>query len=490
MKETSLAGGLLDNSLGGSVALVFEEEVWSYAEVDALANRFARHFLASGLERGDRVSFFVGNDALLVGAYFGAFRAGLVANPINTRLAPPEIAYVLQHAASRYVVVGCELLPTLQNALPLLSHQPELLVLRGSGEPLLADVSYAPTDVPLDADDGALLIYTSGTTGNPKGVLLTHSNVVSATRIVQENFGITRADRTLCVMPLFHTNALMFSHLPFLASGATVILRRRFSASRFWDECLRYGCTSASVSPSILALLMEHQDKGPAMGASGLQFIMVASAPTPVALAERFEERFGRGLLLEAYGLTESTAVTTMNPLVGRRKFGSIGKVLPPQELCIIDGEIALRGPTLTRGYFRDEENTRRAFSSGWFLTGDLGSIDAEGFVTIVGRKKEMILRGGENIAPLEVEEAALRHFAVRHAAAVGLPDPIWGEVVGLSVVCDSPVSAEEIVSFLRTQLSDFKVPEHVVFVQELPRNALGKVVRLAVRDAFAIEAK
>lgn len=509
MSEPLLAGDLLDGTRGSAVAIEFEDGPWSYEALDRLANRYAHFFRRGGLVRGDRVSFLVGNEPALVAAYFGAFRAGVVANPVNTRLTPPEIAYVLNHAGSRCVLVSAELLPTLEATWPLLQRPPEVLLLGDAPVTAFAchraaELEALPDDAPQEhrpsRQDDALQIYTSGTTGHPKGVMLTHANVVAATRIVARAFEITPADRTLCVMPLFHTNALMFSHLPFLHSGATVVLRRRFSASRFWDECRRYRADSASASPTILALLLAHEAGAPPRGATGLKYIKVASAPTPVDLAERFEARFGESLLLETFGLTETTAISTMNPLHGRRKFGSIGQVLPPQELAILDdegrplpdgatGEIGLRGETVMRGYYRDEENTRKAFVNGWFRSGDMARRDEDGFVFIVGRKKEMILRGGENISPLEIEQVAGRHPAVREAAVVGLPDPVWGESVGLAVVVDAPVSTEELRDFCRAELSAFKVPEHVAFVEALPRNAMGKVLRGALRAAFAAPA-
>jgi len=506
MSEQLLAGELLDGTRGAAVAIEFEDGPWSYEALDRLANRYAHFFRRRGLVRGDRVSFLVGNEPALVAAYFGAFRAGVVANPVNTRLTPPEIAYVLNHAGSRCVLVSAELLPTLEATWPLLQRPPEVLLLGDAPASAFAchrasELDALPAEAPAQdrpsPQDDALQIYTSGTTGHPKGVMLTHANVVAATRIVARAFEITPADRTLCVMPLFHTNALMFSHLPFLCSGATVVLRRRFSASRFWEECRRYRADSASASPTILALLLAHEAGAPPRGASGLKYIKVASAPTPVDLAERFEARFGAGLLLETFGLTETTAISTMNPLHGRRKFGSIGQVLAPQELAILDdegrplpagatGEIGLRGETVMRGYFRDEDNTRKAFVDGWFRSGDMARRDEDGFVFIVGRRKEMILRGGENISPLEIEQVAGRHPAVREAAVVGLPDPVWGESVGLAVVTDAPVSAEELREFCRAELSAFKVPERVAFVEALPRNAMGKVLRGALRASFA----
>jgi acyl-CoA synthetase (AMP-forming)/AMP-acid ligase II len=479
---------------GPRIAIEAEDLDWSYEALDDLANRYAHFFAAIGMARGDRVSLLMGNEAPLVAAYFGAFRAGMVANPVNNRLTPEEIAYIVDHAGSRCVVVSEDYRDVMQRTLPLLATAPVIL---GAGdERLLAQPAAAPPGPPPTLQDGALLIYTSGTTGKPKGVLLTQGNVMAGVEIVSRAFEMKPEHRTLCVMPLFHTNGLMFSTLPHLLAGATVVLRKRFSATRFWTQCREHRCNTSSVSPTILAMLLEHEAQAPPAGEIRLDYIKVASAPTPVELAQRFEARFGRGLLLETYGLTETTAINVWNPLHGPRKHGSIGKPLAPQEARVVDdegvpvavgqpGEIEVRGPTLMKEYFRDPDNTAKAMRRGWLRTGDVARMDEDGFIFIVGRSKEMILRGGENISPLEVEEVAVKHPAVREAAAVGVPDRIWGETVGLCVVAREPVTEQEVVEFCRAHLSPFKVPQRVVFVEELPRNAVGKVTRNALRGAF-----
>lgn len=479
---------------GDHIAIEAEDRACTYGEIDALANRYARRFLALGLAPGDRVSFVCANDARLVAGYLACFRARLVANPINNRLLREEIAWIVGHAGSGCLVASEEHLEAVQQSLASLPARPPLIVLGRDdgdlppGEPLGGEV-------PRPAD-GALLIYTSGTTGKPKGVVLTQANVMAAIGYVSRAFEMRPGDRTFCVMPLFHTNGLMFSTLPFLHAGGTVVLRKRFSATQFWKQLHDARADTASVSPTILAMLLEHEAAAPPASGIELKYIKVASAPTPVELARRFEARFGQGLLLETYGLTETTAINVWNPLHGPRKHGSIGVPLAPQEARIVDddgvelprgsvGEIEIRGATLMKEYYRDPANTARAMRNGWLRTGDVARMDEDGFIFIVGRSKEMILRGGENISPLEIEEVAARHPAVREAAAVGVPDRIWGETVGLCVVARAPVSEVELVEFCKAHLSAFKVPQRVVFVEELPRNAVGKVTRNALRSTF-----
>jgi long-chain acyl-CoA synthetase len=289
----------------------------------------------------------------------------------------------------------------------------------------------------------------------------------------------------------------MFSNLPFLYKGASVVLRKRFSASNFWHECKDYSVNSSSVSPTILSLLLEHEKQAPSSSEISLKYIKVASAPTPKELAERFENRFGKNLLLETFGLTETTAINTMNPLNGKRKFGSIGQALSPQKVRIVDehnntlganevGELLIQSELIMKEYYLDPANTSATIKNGWLHSGDLATIDKEGFVFIVGRKKEMIIRGGENISPLEVEQVAAMHPDIIEAAAVGLSDPIWGECVGLVVVSSGEPNPNSIIEFCRERLSPFKVPEYIAFSDKLPRNAMGKITRNDLRAAFS----
>src|SRR5690606_27445623 len=245
-----------------------------------------------------------------------------------------------------------------------------------------------------------------------------------------------------------------FSTLSHLCAGATTVLCRRFSASQHWKLCRQYDINSFSASPTILAILLETPPCVPDEGA-GLRFVKVASAPTSIDLAQRFEARFGKGLLLESYGLTEASGIT-MNPMDGPRKHGSIGRVLPQSEVRIVSnegvevpmgevGELLIRTPTLMKGYLHDPEATAKAIENGWFHSGDLGRMDEEGFIFIVGRKKEMIIRGGENISPLEVERVIARHPAVREAAAFGIPDPLWGEIVGACITLNDGIESASV---------------------------------------------
>lgn len=482
-----------------STALLFENRTYSYGELEALSNRFAHMLLSFGLRAGESVSYLLGNDPLLVAGYIAGFKTGIVTNPLHDRLTADEIAYIVNHAGSKIVVVGEAYAATLAEALKMVSGVRVVCfgnpgALQGATIPDLASFSSAEFTPSMKPDDVALLLYTSGTTGRPKGVMLTHENVASGITAVAGGFQFKPSDRTLCIMSLSHTNALMFSTLPYLLSGASVALCKRFSASNLWALCERYEVNSFSASPTILSILLE--DETGKTGYSKLEFVKVASAPTSVDLSNRFHARFGQNLLIETYGLTETTSINVMNPLRDPRKPGSIGKPLAPSEVRIVDGEgkelppgaigeIEIRGPTVMKGYYKDPDATSATIRDGWVRSGDLAKFDDEGYIFIVGRKKETIIRGGENISPLEVEQIIARHPAVREAAAVGIADRIYGEVVAACVVKRGEVTESELIRHCGEHLASFKVPTRIAFVDELPRNPIGKFVRRALLPYF-----
>lgn len=495
-------GNILQNKVPSAPALLHENNTYSYGMLEKLANRFANLFRELGLKADDKVSLMLGNDPLTVAAYFGAFKVGVVANALHDRLLAEEIAYIVGHARSKlivtsslYVDVIADVVKQLEKPVPIFCFgEPNGLSVLPSR--LFDEQSDAvPPEINLPADTDALLLYTSGTTGRPKGVQLMHSNVLAGMKAIAEAFELQPSDRTLCVMSLSHTNALMFSTMPFLYAGASTVLCRRFSASNHWKLCKQYGVNSFSASPTILSILLE-TDPANDVPDHNLKYVKVASAPTSVDLATRFEARFGKGLLLETYGLTETTASNVWNPLHGPRHFGSIGKALPPHEIRVVDengetlplgeaGEVVVRGPTVMKGYLRNPEATAKTIRNGWVHTGDVARMDENGFVFIAGRKSETIIRGGENISPLEVEQVIARHPAVLEAAAVGVPDRIWGETVAACVVKRSEVSESELIQFCKQKLASFKVPQRIAFVDELPRNPIGKFVRRALRQHF-----
>jgi long-chain acyl-CoA synthetase len=506
-----LIGELLSQGRAAKPAIFFEGAAISYADLDDLANRFAHLFGKLRLEIGDRVSMLMGNEPLTVAAYFGVFKTGLIANPINNRLSAHEIGYILNHAGSRLLLTTPEFLPLAVESCQRLTEKPQILLLGGEAgaaplpvlsERLLYEQPAAPRRVEgITEQSAAALIYTSGTTGRPKGVLLTHKNIMTDAEMLARGFRLGADHVTLCFMPLFHCNALIVSHLSSFSVHASVVLCRKFSATQHWQLVADHKVKSFSAPPTVLAILLEREAEARALNVK-LDYVKTGSAPLTIELAERFEKRFGRDLLIEGWGLTEGTATSTLNPLFagGPRKIGSVGQAMPGQEIRVFDeegrelppgavGELVIRSETVMQGYFRDPDATAKTVKNGWLHTGDLGRLDKEGYVYLVGRKKEIIIRGGENISPLEVEEIIFRHPAVRDVAVGGLPDRIWGEVVVACVVPAYEVTSEALIEHCRKHLADFKIPVRFAFTDALPRNATGKVLRRQLSELFPAQA-
>jgi long-chain acyl-CoA synthetase len=480
------------------VYLYWRDEEVSYAAFARQVRRVARGLRALGVDRSDKVALLLGNCPEFLSVFFACAALGAVAVPINPRLKAGEVQYILQNSDSVALVIASDLLsmiaPTLDDC-PLLRH----VVIVGAIPDMPVSVPLHPfsslsasDDRPIVAsvspDDIASIIYTSGTTGRPKGVLLSHGNYLFDVWSYATACQISAADRLLCMLPLFHVNAQVASVLSALHQGGALILLEGFSPREFLPALARYRATSFSAVPTIYAILNNLPDASQ-YDLSNLRVCICGAAPMPVEVFERFEQTY-RAFILEGYGLSEGTCVSTLNPLDGRpRKIGSIGVALPGQEVRIVDehgvsapagtvGEIVIRGPNVMQGYYKNPEATAAAIRDGWLYTGDLGFCDAEGYFYIVGRKKEMIIRGGENIYPKEIEEVLYRHPAVVEAAVVGLPDPIWGEQVAAFIVPrpDKAVSTEEIADYCRANLADFKCPRVIEFIDAFPKTATGKI--------------
>jgi acyl-CoA synthetase (AMP-forming)/AMP-acid ligase II len=357
------------------------------------------------------------------------------------------------------------------------------------------------TERVLDADDApvaagadfALVIYTSGTTGRPKGVLLDHDNLAAMSASVVEHLELSEVDRSLLVLPLFHANGLIVGTLAPLRAGGSVAVAPRFSPDTFWDVVARERPTYFSAVPTIYAVLDAHTEGE--VDSSSLRFVVCGAAPMTAELITRFEKRFGV-VLVEGYGLSEGTVASTINPLAGPRKPGTVGVALPGQEVLVVSdhglplpagqrGEVVIRGANIMRGYLGKPDETAKVLREGWLHTGDVGILDEDGYLRIVDRIKDMIIRGGENIYPKEIEECLYRHPAVLEAAVVGRRDPVLGEVP-VAFVAIKPgltATADELIAHCRESLARYKVPEDVQVLAELPKNAVGKLVKGFLRE-------
>jgi len=473
------------------------DRVLTFGALRAQSLDLAAELAARGIATGEVVSYMLPNGIAAAGVLLGAMHGGYVASPVSLLAQDALIEHTLAHSRTRIVFAAPEFVARLSAIAAKIGSRaivretsPDDLAVRGAGAP-------APAQAPR-AETPALLMYTSGTTGRPKGALLSHANLVHAGRAVCAAHALTPADRVLSSLPLYHVNGQCIATISPLVAGGSVVMPHRFSASQWWDWVERYRPTWLNVVPTIIAYLLNGADPTPAQAVAcrALRFARSASAPLPPEQHRAFEARFGISVL-EAMGLTECASVAFANPLDPRaRKLGSPGRplgmearVVAPDGAVLPEGErgeIELRGPNVMLRYHDDPEATARTLrAGGWLATGDLGYRDADGFYFITGRLKELIIKGGENIAPREIDEALLQHPAVLEAAAVGIPDPEYGQEILACVVLKSGARCDEaeLRAHCLARLGRYKTPKAFRFVAELPKGPSGKVQRLRLAE-------
>ncbi|MGB7925998.1 MAG: long-chain-fatty-acid--CoA ligase [Pyrinomonadaceae bacterium] len=490
---------LLEERAGESPAKSFliseaDGRRYTYEQFDAAVNRTARMLAAeAAIVKGDVVSLLMPNSAEYIIAYFACFKLGALAGPVNSLLKPHEAAYVLANSEAKALLVHSEhkeKADAMRDELPSLRRVIEF----DDETEATRKFDRAEDDLPavaLDSDTEAVIIYTSGTSGKPKGCLLTHGNLIANARQITRWLGFTERDRLLTVMPLFHMNAVSVTTLTPLYAGASTVVSPRFSASRFWQVVSEHEVTSFGSVATMLSMLLSRYPDGVPEGVKTeqLRFAMCGSAPVPAEVLRRFEKTFNC-LVIEGYGLSESTCRSTFNPPDERRRPGSCGMAIG-NEMKVVDeegrevadgelGEIVLRGENIFKGYYKNAQANASAFRDGWFHTNDIGYKDADGFFYIVDRKSDMIIRGGENIYPREIDETLYRHEAVAEAATIGAPDALYGEEVVAFVVLKEgrEASADELIEFCRLHLADYKCPKAIRFIDELPKGPTGKVLK------------
>jgi long-chain acyl-CoA synthetase len=467
----------------------------SFAELAAGSRRIGALLRRHGLGSGDTVSLVMPNGLQTLRILLGAMANGLIVNPVNLLSQSEQMRHVLGHSDCKLVFVAPEWEAPVRGLLAGLDREVAVLVADADGLRLPGEDDAELAAAPVPSSAVALLMYTSGTTGVPKGVMLTQANLVANARAISAEHALGPSDRVLGVLPLYHINAFAVTMLAPLAHGGSVAVAPRFSAARFWQQAFESQCTWINVVPTIISFLLEGQAPAPEP-LLRLRFCRSASAALPPEHLLAFERKFGVGII-ETMGLTECVAPCFSNPLEpARRKLGSVGR---PSgcEARIIDtacmalphgqrGEIAIRGPNVMRGYYKDDAATTAAFTpDGWLRSGDLGHRDDDGFFFVTGRLKELIIKGGENIAPREIDEVLLAHPAVLDAAAVGLPDKHYGQDILAAVVRREGMacSEDELRDFCMLRLGRYKTPKVLRFVCELPRGPSGKVQRLRLLD-------
>ncbi|MGD0216208.1 MAG: AMP-binding protein [Desulfobaccales bacterium] len=474
----------------------------TYGQLKESSIKVGKQLLKMGIKKGDRVSFFMGNGYQTVKIFVGAMYSGLIVAPLNLLAQPSQLSYVLGHAEPRLVFVTELNRERLEAAIRDAGKDIRIMVVDKHAGEIFPDEDLAGYELPeVTEDDPALLLYTSGTTGVPKGVILTQKNMAAGGENVTLAHCLQPADRGLVSLALYHINAEIVSIMGPLVSGSSIVVPERFSVTAFWPLMSEYQCTWFSVVPTIVSYLVSGSEIiGKGYDLSRLRFGRSASAPLPPSLQKEFEEKF-RCHIVETMGITETAAPIFSNPLdPAKRKIGSPGQPVGCQ-VKIIDrqghevprgtpGELMIRGDCVMKEYFKDPGKTAEALEpDGWFHTGDLGYMDEDDFVFVTGRLKELIIKGGENIAPREIDECFYLHPAIQDAAAVGIPDKHYGEEI---MVCytlrpDCSVSEPELRDHCLRHLGKYKTPKLIILIEELPKGPSGKIQRLKLKDIVGI---
>jgi len=468
---------------------------WTLGEFAERVTVIAGGLRAIGVSQGDVVGVVLRNGPEFLEVWWAILWLGAVFNPVNPDLTGREQAGILSDSGASVVV--CEI----ASAGGLAEYRADLPALRDliaidqrAADPLaeLRTARAVGSPAPVRPETLASLVYTSGTTGRPKGAMLSHGNHLANAWMLAEPVPLGQGDTLGMVLPLFHVNAQVVTTVVPLLIGARIAMWERFSASTFWETVAAFEPVTFSAVPTMLAALL-HAPGADAAETNTLRFVICGAAPLSPALFRRFEEKFGVKVL-EGYGLTEGTCCSTINPFLGPRKIGSIGIPTRGQQVVVMDeqgretpdgelGEVCVRGPNVMQGYFNRPEATSETLRDGWLHTGDVGYRDADGFFFLVDRKKDMIIRGGENIYPREIEDVLLEHAGVEGAAVIGRPDEVRGEEVHAVLVLGTGTTVDMVEAHCRKNLAAFKVPSSWEVVAELPKTSTGKIDKKPLRE-------
>jgi malonyl-CoA/methylmalonyl-CoA synthetase len=447
-------------------------DTWTYGDLERISGRMAHALRRLGVTPGDRVAVQAAKSADLIALHIACARAGAVYLPLNPAYTDHEVAALVADAEPSVLIRRDQAGGSFR----------ELSMKTFAGS--LSDADPAFEDVPRSADDAAAILYTSGTTGRPKGAVMTNGSLVFSAQTLTPAWGFTKDDVLLHTLPLFHTHGLFVAVHCVLASGSSMVLLEAFDPARVIAE-LPASTVLMGVPTHYVRLLAD--PRFTAAATRDMRLFTSGSAPMLVATHDEFTARTGR-VILERYGMTE-TCMLTSNPLDGERRPGTVGLPLPGVEVRLGSGDpggIEVRGPNVLRGYWRRPELQASEFTAdGWFITGDLGRLDVDGYLEIVGRSKDLIISGGLNVIPKEVEEVLDRLDGVLESAVIGRLDADFGEVVVAIVVAEpgAALDPEVLRLMARERLAGFKVPKQVLVVSELPRNALGKVEKARLRE-------
>lgn len=489
---------ILDNITSNANAIVIPEgPVLTYGSLRDQVDQTAETLASLGVRRGSVVSMSLGNSLEFLVTFLAVARAGGVAAPLNPQYTAEEFQFYMEDASPVLT-----LLPPGPHQARKASEELRVPVVEVvsdvNGNVRLksvgSEISTRKDPVPPMVEDIALFLHTSGTTSRPKGVPLTHGNLLASVKNIRETYLLTPDDVAMVVMPLFHVHGLLGVALSTLSSGGSVVIPTKFSASTFWDVKDETGATWYSAVPTIHKILLDRADQDNAPSEC-FRFIRSCSSPLSTSLLGRLEDRFGVPVL-EAYGMTEASHQMSSNLLPPHKRVsGSVGAGTGVQ-ISIMDergtklavgelGEVVIQGPNVMNGYKNNPEANKDSFTNGWFRTGDQGFLGDDGYLTLTGRLKELINRGGEKISPVEVEEALLKHPAVSEAVCFGLPDEKYGETVNIVAVLNHDCTEDTLKAFCAQHLAPFKIPRRILLTDTLPKTATGKIQRRQIAAKF-----
>lgn len=496
----------------GKVATWYEGRSQTFAEFHADVRSYQSYLSRSGLARGDRVAVLSRNNPELLKLMFAASLGGCVFVPINFRLTAKEIAFVVADSGASLVFADRFFLDTARSAVatvPAFSAE-RLVELNGDlSSSVLSSSMRGPvgstSSSPVAGEDVFGIYYTSGTTGNPKGVVLSHRNMVAGVLNHTIAYGLGPADVCLHIMPLYHTMEASMALCQFFVGGSNVI-EDHFDQERFWSLVDAYGITHVTAVFTMLSGMLACAPAPGAGSGSSLRTISLGGQAVPVELLKEAVRQLGNDRLIQVYGLTEASPLVTWLPREEIRldsgrvhRLGSVGKDLFLTTTRVIDdagndvgvdevGEIIVAGPNVMQGYWKREEETASTLKGGWLHTGDVGRRDANGFLYIVDRKKDLIISGGENISPREIEEVLFAHPRVLECSVFGIPDARWGEAVGAAVRTEGELGEQELITYCAQSLGKYKIPRKVWFLDELPKDPVGKIQKRLLRARLADE--
>lgn len=499
--------------MGNKTAYYFMDQSSTYGELDGAVTKFADGLSKLGVKKGDHIALLLGNSPHFVIGLHGALRLGATVIPINPIYTPDEIGYIVNNGDVKALVTLDLLVPLIEKmhqALPrvenfIICETPQGQASKADPSALSAfskmksftqviasgDLDFKGPE--LKEDETAVILYTSGTTGKPKGAMLTHKNLYCNAKDVSDYLHMNENDRVITTLPMFHVFCLTVALNAPLMNGATILIDPKFSPKEIFRLAKKYEPTVFAGVPTMYNFLLQFDD-GNTEDLKSLRLCISGGAAMPVALLHGFEKKFNV-IVSEGYGLSEASPVTCFNPLDKPRKAGSIGQSIMNVENKVVNelgeevsvgevGELIVRGPNVMKGYYKLPEETAATIRDGWLYTGDLAKKDEEGYFYIVDRKKDLILVGGYNVYPREVEEVLYNHEDVVEVAVLGVPDPNLGEAVRCYVVSKNPQLTEELLlAYCAEHLAKYKVPSSIEFLEELPKNTTGKILRRALKN-------